>query len=97
MKLSQYTTQVGLNTIQGRVRAADNPAAYGGDQSGDAALYGGIAAGLSIYAKLRKKDANDRVIDAGNEYVQMMNSALYDETNGIYYTYKGKDLSLIHI
>lgn len=94
MKLSQYTPQVGLNTIQGRVRTADNPAAYGGDQSGNAALYGGIAAGLSVYAELRQKDANDRVIDAGNEYVQMMNSALYDETNGIYYTYKGKDAAM---
>lgn len=91
MKLSQYDPQINRNILQGRVQAVDNRAAWGGDQSGQAAL-GQAMGNVSVALNQQwMKDQNDRVFDALNEYEQQKNTVLYDEKNGLFNTMQGKN------
>ncbi len=90
MKLSQYDPQINRNILQGRVQAVDNRAAWGGDQSGAAALgqaVGNISVALD---KAFQQRTYDDVQDAMNEYNARIHSLMNDENTGLRYTMQGK-------
>lgn len=90
MKLSQFTPEINKNRLTARVMAADNPNAYGADQSGSAMLGKSIGAGIDLAGKAWQQRLYDNVQDATNEYSQQINSLLYDENKGLAYTMQGK-------
>ena len=90
MKLSQYDPQINRNILQGHVQAADNRAAWGGDQTGTAAL--GQALGnvsVTLNRAFQQKTYDD-VQDAMNEYNARIHSLMNDENTGLRYTMQGK-------
>lgn len=90
MKLSQYDPQINRNILQGRVQAVDNRAAWGGDQSGQAALgqaMGNVSVALD---KAFQQKTYDNVQDAMNEYNARIHSLMNDENTGLRYTMQGK-------
>ena len=90
MKLSQFTPEINKNRLTARVMAADNPNAYGVDQSGSAMLGKSIGVGIDLAGKAWQQRLYDNVQDATNEYSQQINSLLYDENKGLAYTMQGK-------
>ena len=91
MKLSQYDPQVNRNILQARVQAADNPAAYGSNQSGADTLNRAIGNVAVTLDKAWQQKTYDNVQDATNEYNSRIQSLMYDENAGLKFTMQGKN------
>lgn len=91
MKLSQFEPAIQRNVLQGQVRLPANTEAYGAGTAGTQVMGNALGGAADFLMKKWIKDEDDKTIDAVNEYNRQVNSLLYDENNGIYVKYQGKN------